>query len=57
MFDGIFARNKSAAKNLPVSACQLKAELFPVMVGLLGVLYILAGFRGWLIFLIGMVGV
>jgi uncharacterized protein (DUF58 family) len=57
MLDRIFARNKSAAKTLPVSERQFKAKLMPVMVGLVGVLYILTGFRGWLVFLIGMVGV
>ena len=57
MFDRIFARNKSAVKTLPVSERQLKAKLLPVMVGFLGVLYILTGYRGWLVFLIGMVGV
>jgi uncharacterized protein (DUF58 family) len=57
MFDRIFSRNKSAAKTLPVSERQLKAKLLPAMVALLCVLYILTGFRGWLVFLIGMVEV
>ena len=57
MFGRIFSRNKSIASTLPVSQRQLKAKLLPVMVGLLSVLYILTGFRGWLVFLIGMAGV
>ena len=57
MFDRIFVRKKSPAKTLPVSERHFRAKLLPVMAGLVGLLYSLTGFRGWLVFLIGLLGV
>jgi uncharacterized protein (DUF58 family) len=35
---------------------ELNVKLLPALVGIFGVLYVLTGFRGWLVFFIGMLG-
>jgi hypothetical protein len=57
MFARIFPRKKPVVETIPASNIQLRARLLPVMVGTVGLLYFLTGFRGWLVFLIGLSGV
>jgi uncharacterized protein (DUF58 family) len=57
MFARIFVRKRPSVKTIPTSKRQLQARLLPVMVGTVGLFYFLTGFRGWLVFLIGLSGV
>ena len=47
---------KSSESPIPKVERRLNLRLLPVLIGILAVLYVLTGFRGWLVFFIGMAG-
>jgi uncharacterized protein (DUF58 family) len=51
-----FSPRKTSSRSTRHIERQLNLRLLPILVGVLAVLYILTGFRGWLIFTIGTAG-